>query len=278
MLKIHSFLNALKDLCKKALVKSYHLTTVLIVIAAVCIVFINQMNNEEIQKVKVVSAKQSGRMIANMSAFNETQQKVQAKVQAEQEEAIKASKEAKRIKEKKEKAKANKIKASKEKEKKKKNKEKSKSNKKQVKSKSMKAKAVLSTSNLALSKKDIEILTRIVEAETTGGDIKSKLMVANVILNRVEDETFPDTIEGVVFQKLGKTAQFSPISDGRYYSVSITKESKEAVERAISGEDNSKGALFFACRKYSSSKNMRWFDNNLLYLFEYGGHEFFTLK
>ncbi len=121
------------------------------------------------------------------------------------------------------------------------------------------------------SSNDVAILERIVEAEATGEDLKGKLVVANVILNRVNNKIFPNSIEGVVFQK----GQFSPIRDGRYYSVKITDTTKEAVSRALDGEDNSQGALYFAARRKASSKNMKWFDNNLTYLFKHGGHEFF---
>ena len=96
-------------------------------------------------------------------------------------------------------------------------------------------------------------------------------MVANVVLNRVKSKTFPNSVEGVVFQK----SQFSPISDGRYYSVSVSSTTKEAVERALNGEDYSQGALYFAARKRASSSRMNWFDSKLTYLFQHGGHEFF---
>lgn len=129
-----------------------------------------------------------------------------------------------------------------------------------------------------ISQKEYNILVRIVEAETTGGDIKSKQIVANVILNRVAHKGFPNTIEEVVFQRNGNVVQFSPISDGRYYSVHVTKQTKKAVDKALNGEDNSKGALYFANRTYSNPKNMEWFDKNLEYLFSYGGHEYFTEK
>ncbi|NMB43383.1 MAG: cell wall hydrolase [Clostridiales bacterium] len=97
------------------------------------------------------------------------------------------------------------------------------------------------------------------------------MLVANVILNRVNSKKFPSSIEGVVFQK----GQFSPIRDGRYYKVSIKDSTKEAVSRALQGEDYSQGALYFAARQKASSKNMRWFDSKLTYLFRHGGHEFF---
>lgn len=131
---------------------------------------------------------------------------------------------------------------------------------------------------ISLSSKEIEILQRIVEAEATGEDLKGKILVANVIINRVNDAAFPDSVEDVVFQKTGGTYQFSPISDKRYYSVNVSDETKEAVQRVLQGEDYSQGALYFSARKRASASNMRWFDTNLKWLFQYGNHEFFTNK
>ncbi len=128
---------------------------------------------------------------------------------------------------------------------------------------------------IELSDEEVEILQRIVEAEATGEDTKGKILVANVILNRVKDDDFPDTIKGVVFQKDGGTYQFSPIKDKRYWSVKISKDTVKAVERVMQGEDYSKGALYFSARSRADKSSMRWFDNHLKFLFQYGGHEFF---
>ncbi|NLL72979.1 MAG: cell wall hydrolase [Clostridiales bacterium] len=125
------------------------------------------------------------------------------------------------------------------------------------------------------SKEEIEMLERIVEAEATGEDIKGKILVANVILNRIEAKEFPDTIEEVIFQKDGKVYQFSPISDKRYWKVKVTKETKEAVQRALDGEDYSQGALYFMARRRAKKSSSKWFDQNLDWLFKHGGHEFY---
>lgn len=122
---------------------------------------------------------------------------------------------------------------------------------------------------------EISVLERIVEAEAGGEDRDGKLLVANVVLNRVRNEQFPNTIREVVFQQSGGVTQFSPVKNGRYDSVTISEESKEAVERALAGEDISEGALYFAARKYANPKSMTWFDENLTLLFQHGGHEFF---
>lgn len=133
------------------------------------------------------------------------------------------------------------------------------------------------TSNMiSVTEKEYEILLRIVEAEATDEDVKGKMLIANVVLNRVTSDRFPNDIEGVVFQKNKGKYQFSPLKDGRYYEVEITETTRLAVDRVLAGEDESMGALFFACRELANPKNMKWFDNNLVNLFKYGCHEFFT--
>ncbi len=127
-----------------------------------------------------------------------------------------------------------------------------------------------------LSKEDYEVLLKIVEAEAGGEDITGKMLVAGVVMNRVESNKFPDTVKGVVFQRENGVAQFSPIADGRYDKVTVSEETKEAVEKVLYGEDITKGALYFASRKYADPEKMKWFDNSLTLLFSYGGHEFFS--
>lgn len=125
------------------------------------------------------------------------------------------------------------------------------------------------------TEEDYTNLLRIVEAEASGEDEMGKLLVANVVLNRVRDGDFPDTITEVIFQKNKGVTQFSPVSNGRFWKVEISEETISAVNRALSGEDVSQGALYFAARKYANADNMRWFDERLEYLFTHGGHEFF---
>lgn len=132
-----------------------------------------------------------------------------------------------------------------------------------------------STGKIKLSSSEKEVLMRIVEAEATGEDIKGKMLVANVVLNRVNNPRFPDTVEEVVFQKTGSLYQFSPIKDGRYYKVSISSETKKAVNRVLDGEDESKGALYFMARSRAKASNVTWFDRALTRIFQYGSHEFY---
>lgn len=126
-----------------------------------------------------------------------------------------------------------------------------------------------------LSKEDYEVLVRIVEAEAGGEDIEGRMLVASVVLNRVESDDFPDTVKEVVFQKEKGTAQFSPAYSGRYDRVTVSEATIEAVERVLCGEDISCGALYFAARKRANPDSMRWFDEKLTFLFAHGGHDFF---
>ena len=56
-------------------------------------------------------------------------------------------------------------------------------------------------SKYQLTEKELEVLLRIVEAEAGCEDEEGKLLVANVILNRLNSPKFPDSITEVVFQR-----------------------------------------------------------------------------
>lgn len=131
---------------------------------------------------------------------------------------------------------------------------------------------------MSASKNEVAMLERIVEAEASSEDMVGRILVANVIFNRMSDDEFPDTIEDVIFDKTGGEYQFSPISDKRYWSVEVTEKTKKAVQRALEGEDHSEGALYFMARKRTRNSSAKWFDNNLEWLFKHGGHEFYRNK
>jgi len=124
------------------------------------------------------------------------------------------------------------------------------------------------------SRDDYDILIKIVEAEASGCGEIGKILVANVIINRVKHEKFPNTIKEVVYQN----KQFSPVASGRINQVKVSEETIACVERALLGEDYSMGALFFMARKYADSSNVSWFDRKLKLLFKEGNHEFFSFK
>ena len=127
-----------------------------------------------------------------------------------------------------------------------------------------------------VSEEDYDALLRLVEAEASGEDIKGKLLVANVVLNRVKSVAFPDTIKEVIYQRQNGRAQFSPVATGKIDRVAVSEETVEAVERALCGEDESAGALYFVAPAYADAGNHQWFRDNLTLLFSYEGHEFYA--
>lgn len=113
-----------------------------------------------------------------------------------------------------------------------------------------------------------EILCRIVEAEATGGTIEQKMNVASCILARVSSPDWPNTIEDVVFQK----KQFSPISDGRYYTVTITEETREAV-RIVRQEGWTHDCVWFCTPTCKSA--ISGFHSRLKFAFHDGMHNYY---
>lgn len=79
---------------------------------------------------------------------------------------------------------------------------------------------------------DIQLLQKVVEAEAGDEPFEGKVAVVNVIMNRMNSKKFPSTLKGVIYQ----ANQFETVSNGAIYRVTPSKDSKEAVERALKGE------------------------------------------
>lgn len=127
------------------------------------------------------------------------------------------------------------------------------------------------TRTIALTDSDRLILNQIVEAEAGNQGFWGKVYVANVILNRMLSDKFPDTVKEIVYS----SGQFSPVQDGRFYLVNISNETINAVEYAVTHADNSFGALYFMNPVASDDCNINWFNTNLTYLFSYKNHAFY---
>ena len=129
-----------------------------------------------------------------------------------------------------------------------------------------------------MSDEDYDTLLRIVEADAGSEDIKGRVLVANVIMNRVKSEDFPNTVTEVVWDNSDGVPQFSPTYDGRINEVTVSDETREAVKQALKGTDYSEGALFFIQKSAAEAHNIKWFEKDLRKLFKYGVHEFYTYK
>ncbi len=133
------------------------------------------------------------------------------------------------------------------------------------------------SSSTVMSDVDYETLLSIVEAEAGGEDMRSRILVAEVIMNRVNDPRFPDTVSEVVWEQNNGAAQFSPTEDGRINTVEISDMTKEAVRQVLDGmADQSEGALFFVAKDQALESNVAWFESDLKQLFVHGDHAFYT--
>lgn len=107
------------------------------------------------------------------------------------------------------------------------------------------------------------LLCRLVQCEAGGEDRKGKILVANVVMNRVASSEFPDSIKGVVYAG----DQFTPVGNGKINRVKVSKETKEAVRAALSGKCYTTDALFFNSGGENKTMN---------HLFDHGGHHFYS--
>lgn len=112
---------------------------------------------------------------------------------------------------------------------------------------------------------EAQMLMKIAMAEAESDGIQGKAMVMAVVLNRVEDDRFPDSIEEVIFQE----HQFSPIADGRYYTAEPDVECHLALAEIERGEYDTVDALYF------ENASQSWQASNCEYLGTVGHHRFY---
>ncbi|MBR4292978.1 MAG: cell wall hydrolase [Clostridia bacterium] len=118
---------------------------------------------------------------------------------------------------------------------------------------------------------DLYWLSRIISSESEGEILKGKLAVGSVVLNRVDSETFPDSIYGVIFDnKYG--VQFTPTANGRIYR-DPTPESVIAAKMTLEGYRVSSDILYFI---YEAIAENLWTVYNCDYQFTIGCHDFYA--
>lgn len=106
-----------------------------------------------------------------------------------------------------------------------------------------------------------EMLLKIGMAERGGEDCTECVaLVMRTILNRVESDRFGSTIQGVLFAQ----DQFTPVSDGSYYSAEPNQRCYDALDMVVYGWDESQGALY-----YEWCEGESWHSRNLHLLFQH---------
>lgn len=113
---------------------------------------------------------------------------------------------------------------------------------------------------------DLYWLSHIIYAESGNQTLTGKIGVGNVILNRVSNSLFPDTIYGVIFQR----SQFTPASSGSIYRTP-NAESVVAAKLCLDGATVLSDALWFNRAGLSS-----WASRHKSYVTTIGAHAFYV--
>lgn len=89
---------------------------------------------------------------------------------------------------------------------------------------------------------DVQLLARAINGEARGEPYEGQVAVGAVILNRVRDSRFPNTIAGVIYQP----GAFTAVSDGQI-NVPIDENSTvvKAARDALNGWDPTEGAVYY---------------------------------
>lgn len=100
-------------------------------------------------------------------------------------------------------------------------------------------------SGLALTEEDIQLLAWVTMAEAEGEPVEGKRLVIDTLLNRIEDDGFPDSAHGVVYQK----NQFEAMWNGRSERCGATDEVVELVKEELVNRTDSE-VLWFRSGHY----------------------------
>ena len=100
--------------------------------------------------------------------------------------------------------------------------------------------------NVSLAKttstSDIQLMARAINGEARGEPYEGQVAVGAVILNRVKDSRFPNSISGVIYQP----GAFTAVSDGQL-NAAISEDSTvyKAAQDAMNGWDPTGGCVYY---------------------------------
>ncbi|MBR6778548.1 MAG: spore cortex-lytic enzyme [Clostridia bacterium] len=115
------------------------------------------------------------------------------------------------------------------------------------------AKMGLSVSGSASSSKynsnDRYLLAKVIYAEARGESYTGQVAIGAVVLNRVEDSRFPNTIAGVIYQPWAFTA----VNDGQI-NLEPNQKAYQAADDALNGWDPTYGCVYYYNPQTATSK------------------------
>ncbi len=91
---------------------------------------------------------------------------------------------------------------------------------------------------------DLDLLARLITAEAQGEPYEAQVAVGAVVMNRVESSSWPNSIEGVIYQVIDGYYQFTPVVNG-WIDKPAQEQSIKAAREVLVGADPTKGAQFY---------------------------------
>ncbi|MGJ7045823.1 cell wall hydrolase [Thermoanaerobacterium thermosulfurigenes] len=89
---------------------------------------------------------------------------------------------------------------------------------------------------------DVLLLAKLIQAEGEGEPMIGKVAIGAVIVNRVQNPNFPNTISAVIFEP----GQFESVTNNRIFNIeNIDEECIISALKALEGEDPTDGSLYF---------------------------------
>ncbi len=110
-------------------------------------------------------------------------------------------------------------------------------------------------------------LSHIIYAEAGNQDMVGQICVGNVVMNRVRDSRFPDTVRDVIFSP----NQFCPVRSGSIWSTP-DEEAVIAAKLCLEGVNFAGQSTYFVNPTTGST---HWFRENLTYVMSVGDHDFY---
>ncbi|WP_424768194.1 cell wall hydrolase [Paenibacillus sp. sgz302251] len=107
--------------------------------------------------------------------------------------------------------------------------------------------SIFNKSAKPFTESDLMLLAKITMVEAGYESYEGQLGLANVILNRVKDASFPDTIRDVIYS--GK--QFPPAHNGKLDKSKPNASALRAAKDALNGKNNVENAVYFFNPKVS---------------------------
>lgn len=122
-------------------------------------------------------------------------------------------------------------------------------------------------------RENVKWLSRIIHAETEGDTLACKIGVGNVVMNRISDPYFPNTIHDVIFDvDVNGTVQFSPAETGGL-NIPAGEESLLAAYMVLEGASTVGTSEFFV--DYTKG-DTAWFRKNLTFIVRIGKMDFYA--